>query len=114
MNKLVVGRATLIEGDMLAVLPTLPADSFHACVTDPPYHLQSIHKRFAAKGRDEMSERYAVGAYGRHAKGFMGKQWDGGDIAFRPETWAEVFRVLKPGAHLLAFSGTRTSHRMVC
>jgi hypothetical protein len=31
------------------------------------------------------------------------------------ETWArEVYRVLKPGAHLLAFSGTRTSHRMVC
>ncbi len=31
------------------------------------------------------------------------------------ERWArEVFRVLKPGAHLLAFGGTRTSHRMVC
>jgi hypothetical protein len=31
------------------------------------------------------------------------------------ETWArEAFRVLKPGGHLLAFSGTRTSHRMVC
>jgi hypothetical protein len=44
----------------------------------------------------------------------MGKTWDGGDIAFRPDTWAAVFRVLKPGAHLLAFSGTRTQHRMVC
>jgi DNA modification methylase len=31
------------------------------------------------------------------------------------EAWAnEVFRVLKPGGHLLAFGGTRTSHRMVC
>jgi DNA modification methylase len=30
------------------------------------------------------------------------------------ETWArEAFRVLRPGGHLLAFSGTRTSHRMV-
>jgi len=28
----------------------------------------------------------------------MGKMWDGGDIAFRTETWAEVLRVLKPGA----------------
>jgi site-specific DNA-methyltransferase (adenine-specific) len=29
--------------------------------------------------------------------------------------WAkEVFRVLKPGAHLLAFSGTRTYHRLAC
>jgi site-specific DNA-methyltransferase (adenine-specific) len=39
-------------------------------------------------------------------------QWDGGDVAFRPETWAEVLRVLKPGGHLIAFSGTRTYHRM--
>ena len=33
-------------------------------------------------------------------------------MAFRVETWAEVYRVLKPGGHLLAFSGTRTYHRM--
>jgi hypothetical protein len=44
----------------------------------------------------------------------MGQTWDGGDVAFQPETWAAVFRVLKPGAFLLAFSGTRTQHRMVC
>jgi site-specific DNA-methyltransferase (adenine-specific) len=44
----------------------------------------------------------------------MGKTWDGGDIAQRPELWAEVLRVLKPGAHLVAFGGTRTSHRMAC
>jgi DNA modification methylase len=44
----------------------------------------------------------------------MNKAWDGGDIAFRPEVWAEVLRVLKPGAHLLAFSSTRTYHRMAC
>ena len=44
----------------------------------------------------------------------MGKQWDGGDIAFRPEAWREVLRILKPGAHLVAFSSTRTYHRMAC
>jgi hypothetical protein len=44
----------------------------------------------------------------------MGKQWDGGDIAFRPELWAEVLRVLKPGGHLLSMGGGRTYHRMVC
>ena len=48
----------------------------------------------------------------RLSRGFMGKQWDGGDIAFRPELWAEVLRVLKPGGHMVAFSGTRTYHRM--
>jgi len=38
-------------------------------------------------------------------------------VAFQAwsETWArEAYRVLKPGGHLVAFSGTRTSHRMVC
>jgi site-specific DNA-methyltransferase (adenine-specific) len=42
----------------------------------------------------------------------MGQTWDGGDVTFRPETWAKVLRVLKPGGHLVAFSGTRTYHRM--
>jgi site-specific DNA-methyltransferase (adenine-specific) len=42
----------------------------------------------------------------------MGAVWDGGDVAFDPETWAAVYRVLKPGAHLLVCGGTRTYHRM--
>ena len=45
---------------------------------------------------------------------WSGNSWDGGDIAFRVETWALVLRVLKPGGHLIAFSGTRTYHRMAC
>jgi site-specific DNA-methyltransferase (adenine-specific) len=44
----------------------------------------------------------------------MGKAWDGSKVAFDIEVWREVLRVLKPGAHLLAFGGTRTYHRMVC
>ena len=52
--------------------------------------------------------------YHRLAAGFMGQQWDGGDIAFRPETWATVAAVLRPGAFLVAFGGTRTFHRLVC
>lgn len=106
------GRVALNCGNCLEVLKGLHDASVDSVVTDPPYHLQSIHKRFAAKGRDETSERYAAGPYGRTAKGFMGKQWDGGDIAFRPELWTEVLRVLKPGGHLVAFGGTRTYHRM--
>lgn len=76
---------TIHTGDMLTILPTLDADSFAACVTDPPYEL-----------------------------GFMGKAWDRSGIAFQPETWAEVYRVLKPGSYLLAFGGTRTYHRIAC
>jgi site-specific DNA-methyltransferase (adenine-specific) len=105
------GRVTLHRGDCLEVLPTLEECSIDSCVTDPPYHLTSISKPrpdLAGKG-NHFARRQA-----QMSTGFMGKQWDGGDIAFRPELWAEVYRVLKPGAHLLAFSGTRTYHRMAC
>ena len=43
---------------------------------------------------------------------FMGKEWDHG-VPGEP-FWREVLRVLKPGAHLLAFGGTRTFHRLTC
>ena len=41
---------------------------------------------------------------------FMGKEWDKGVPAL--EFWVEMLRILKPGGHLLSFSGTRTYHRM--
>lgn len=75
----------LHAGDCREILKTLDADSVDACVTDPPYELD-----------------------------FMGKAWDRSGVAFDPATWREVFRVLKPGAHLLAFGGTRTHHRLIC
>lgn len=104
---------TVLHGDCLDVLATLPAESVHSVVTDPPYHLTSIVKRFGAENAAP-AKVGKTGAYARASAGFMGKQWDGGDIAFRPETWAAVSRVMKPGAHLLAFGGTRGFHRMFC
>lgn len=102
----VIGNARALHGDMRDVLPLLPADSFDACVTDPPYHLTSGNAvyDYAQHG----GKRKSSGG------GFMGQRWDGGDIAFRPETWGHVLRVMKPGGHLLAFGGTRTQHRMIC
>ena len=41
---------------------------------------------------------------------FMGKHWDY-DVP-QVKLWQEVFRVLKPGGHLLSFAGSRTYHRM--
>jgi DNA modification methylase len=41
---------------------------------------------------------------------FMGKDWDHGVPG--EHFWAEALRVAKPGAHLLAFGGTRTFHRL--
>lgn len=113
------GRVVLHAGDCLDVLATMPDASVDSIVTDPPYHLTSIVKRFgstgAAPAKDYTGEREnATGAYARASRGFMGKQWDGGDIAFRVELWAQALRVLKPGGHLCAFSATRTYHRMAC
>ena len=76
---------TMTHSDCIAYLRTLPDASVDSCVTDPPYEL-----------------------------GFMGKKWDSSGIAYSVELWREVLRALKPGAHLLAFGGTRTHHRMVC
>lgn len=103
----------ILVGDMAERLRDLPDVSVDSCVTDPPYHLTSIVKRFGKQG-SASAKVGATGAFARSSRGFMGQQWDGGDVAFREQTWAEVLRVLKPGAHLVAFSGTRTYHRMVC
>lgn len=107
------GRVRLHVGDMANVLAMLPECSVDSVVCDPPYHLTSIVKRFGAKGA-AAAKHGTDGAFARASRGFMGQTWDGGDVAFRVETWAAVLRVLKPGGHLVAFSGTRTYHRMVC
>ena len=78
-----MGTVRLELGDSLDVLKTLDESSVDSIVTDPPYEL-----------------------------GFMGKGWDSTGIANNVELWRDCLRVLKPGGHLLAFSGTRTYHRM--
>jgi site-specific DNA-methyltransferase (adenine-specific) len=108
-----IGNATLYCGDCRSVLTTLAPDSIDAVVTDPPYHLTSIVKRFANASADR--EQYAATSNSAYmSRGFMGKTWDGGAVAFDPDTWRAVYRVLKPGAHLVACGGTRTYHRMAC
>ena len=101
----------LRQGDCLEVLKTIPDNSVDSVVTDPPYHLTSIVKRFGKEG-SAPAQFGTDGAYARASKGFMGKEWDGGDIAFRTDVWSECLRVLKPGGHLLSFSHSRTYHRM--
>lgn len=99
-------------GDMREVLARLIADgvTVHSIVTDPPYHLTN-------KGggpHNKTPNAYSRAQAGAGSTGFMGKAWDGGDIAFQPETWRLCYDLLPPGGHLLAFGGTRTYHRLVC
>lgn len=110
-----VARVTfeLIHADCRAVMANMGDSTVDSVVCDPPYHLTSIVKRFGSANAAPAGFG-TDGAFARASRGFMGKEWDGGDIAFNPELWREVWRVLKPGGHLLAFSGTRTYHRMAC
>lgn len=75
-------RMKLFNEDNLIALKKLPDNSIDSVVTDPPYGLS-----------------------------FMNKKWDY-DVP-KVDFWKEVFRVLKPGGHVLSFGGTRTYHRMV-
>ena len=103
------------QGDCLEVIPRLVAEGIQvdAIVTDPPYHLASIVKRFG--NADPARETYAATSNSAFmSRGFMGLQWDGGEVASKTETWVTCSTILRPGGFLLAFGGTRTHHRMVC
>jgi len=110
----------IINGDCIEEMQKLIDQGVQvdSVVTDPPYHLQSIVDRFAkaslsdntktserARGRSDGYARMSAG-------GFMGQEWDGGDIAFRAETWRLAWELLKPGGHILSFSASRNYHRM--
>ena len=75
-------KTKLMLGDNIESLKKLPDNSIDSVVTDPPYGLS-----------------------------FMNKKWDY-DVP-SVDFWKEVYRVLKPGGHILSFGGTRTYHRMV-
>lgn len=109
-----MAEVTVHHGDSRDVLKGLADCSIDAVVCDPPYALVSIGKRFGKDGAAPAKSNGATGVYARASSGFMGQQWDTGETAFAVEFWAEVSRVLKPGAHVVAFSGTRTYHRMAC
>jgi len=80
-----LSKIELIQGDCLEKMKDIPDNSIDAVISDPPYEL-----------------------------GFMGKKWDNTGIAYNVDLWKEAVRVLKPGGHLIAFGGTRTYHRMAC
>lgn len=87
-------QTKLMQGDNIESLKKLPDNSIDSVVTDPPYGLS------APKNSGKTSKG-----------GFMNKKWDY-DVP-SVEFWKEVYRVLKPGGHILSFGGTRTYHRMV-
>ena len=105
--------AQLYNEDCREAIKRIPDNSIDSCVTDPPYALVSTLKRFANSPRTEASMPTS-GPHARASRGFMGQTWDTGETAFSAEFWAEVYRVLKPGALVAAFGASRGYHRMAC
>lgn len=92
----------LHNGDCFEVLKDLADNSIDAVVTDPPYGLNSKEPDMA-----EVLKHWLAGDDAPvKGSGFMGKAWD--KFVPGPAVWREVFRVLKPGGHLLSFFGSRT------
>lgn len=81
---------------------------YHALLSDPPYHL-TPDKRGITRYNSACQQRWR---YKAATAGFMGKQWDGGDIAFRTETWAALTEHLFSGAFGMAFASSRGWHRL--
>ena len=95
------------QGDVREVLAGMEAETYSGAFCDPPYALTGSH--------GQRSPQYSEGGKARSGEtvvGFMGMRWDS-DLP-SVETWREVYRVLKPGAFLFAFGGTRTHHWLMC
>jgi len=62
----------------------------------------------------ELPENYFDASFADPPYGlsFMEAKWDHGVPSV--EVWKELYRVLKPGAFILMFGGTRTFHRQTC
>jgi DNA modification methylase len=110
----------LQQGDCVEVMTQWAAEGIQvdAVICDPPFHLQSVVKRFGKAGAAP-AQHGKDGAAGRLSKGFMGHAWDGAEdgrlpVAFDPATWRAALALLKPGGRLVAFGGTRKWHRMAC
>ena len=92
-------RNEILNGDSAEVLRGFPDASVDACVTDPPYGLGT---KEPTEGEIDV---YLRGEARLDTGGdFMGRSWDIPSVAL----WREVYRVMKPGAPVMAFAGTRT------
>jgi DNA modification methylase len=116
-------------GDCRVVLKDYVEGTFDVCITDPPYGIgfmgkewdtfrpgvetarvvsprESANPNVAGRSRSPASSPSAV-EYDRTLTGQRAfQEWT--------ESWArEVYRVIKPGAHLLVFGAPRSHHRMM-
>jgi DNA modification methylase len=95
---------SILHGDCLDIMRAMVPGSVSVVITDPPYGLSDHDPTDVA----ECLAAWLRGAeyHPRVKGGFMGRSWDAWVPG--PEMWREAYRVMRPGAHLLAFAGSRT------
>lgn len=95
-------RWRVVQGDTLSLLPDLPDESVDAVVCDPPYGIDFHGQEWDGKA----IRQAARGGRRRLSNGQAFERWT--------TSWAvELGRVLKPGAHVLAFGAPRMAHRLI-
>jgi site-specific DNA-methyltransferase (adenine-specific) len=121
----------ILTGDCRQVLATLPAESVHSIVTDPPYGIGFMGKEWDHKNIVARAKQRAGHAQPKHRNGTErtaprralaeeAGAYDLSPAAMRAfQSWtaewaAQAIRVLKPGGIVLCFASTRTYHRMAC
>jgi len=87
--------------DNMEGLKLLEDNSIDSIVTDPPYGLGK-----EPNATDMLQAWINSGYLEINGSGFMGKKWD--SFVPQPIFWKEVYKVLKPGGHILSFFGSRT------
>jgi len=98
-------RIVIHLGDCVEVMRGLEPASVHAVIVDPPYALGMMGKAWDVFGGD--AKKFPQGSVEKDLGGSPYQKWN-------MEWLAECYRVMMPGAALLAFGGTRTYHRLVC
>lgn len=111
-----MSKISLFPGDNRESLKRLIEDGVrvHSVVTDPPYGLVSIEKRFGKKDAAPARSDNNDGSFARLSRGFMGATWDGSGIERDPEFWRLIHDILLPGGFCFAFSSSTTGHRQAC
>lgn len=91
------------------VLKTYPENHFHSVVCDPPYGLSQF-----SNNPDRIADVLQSWLNNDNVKngesGFLNESWD--SMVPSPALWREVYRVMRPGAYLAAFSGSRNQDLM--
>ena len=127
----------IIQGDCIEELKKLPENSVDAIITDPPYGIGFMGKEwdnFKPKEINKTTKLIYKTDYingipvkrkkpeivtrdsGARVSGTYDLSLDGNTkfMLWWKEVATECLRILKPGAFLLSFGGTRTYHRLVC